>query len=68
MFLQGAVSDMKVGDLVRLEYKDVDLDEKDRKKIGIVKTLTQANIGLIKVLWSSGEQTWCLCKQLEVLA
>ena len=59
---------MKVGDLVRLEYNDGMLDEKVRKKIGIVKTLSQANIGLIKVLWGSGEQTWCLCKQLEVIA
>ena len=40
---------MKIGDLVILEYNGVDLEEKDRKKIGVVKTLSQANIGLIKV-------------------
>ena len=56
---------MEVGDLVILEYKGVDLEEKDRKKIGIVKTLSQANIGLIKVVWSSGDETWCLREQLQ---
>ena len=55
---------MKIGDLVILEYKGVDLEEKDRKKIGIVKTFSQ-NIGLTKVLWSNGEQTWCLQEQLQ---
>ena len=58
---------MKIGDLVVLEYKDVDLEEKDRKKIGIVKTLSKANYGLAKVLWSCGDQTWCLADQLEVI-
>ena len=57
---------MDVGDLVILEYKGVDLEEKDRKKIGIVKTACQAE-GLAIVLWSSGEQTWCLQEQLEVI-
>ena len=56
---------MEVGDLVILEYKGVDLEEKDRKKIGIVKTLSHANIGLIKVVWSSGDETWCLREQLQ---
>ena len=59
--------DMKVGDLVILEYRGVDLEEKDRKKIGIVKSLTQANIGLIKVLWSNGDQTWSLNEQLQAV-
>ena len=58
---------MEVGDLVILEYKGVDLEEKDRKKIGIVKTLSKTNIGMAKVLWSCGEQTWCLREQLEVI-
>ena len=58
---------MKVGDLVILEYKGVDLEEKDRKKIGIVKTLSKASIGMAKVLWSCGEQTWCLQDQMEVI-
>ena len=59
---------MKIGDLVVLEYKDVDLEEKDRKKIGIVKTTSNATLQLAKVLWSCGEQTWCLYEQLEVIA
>ena len=54
--------------MVRLEYKGVDLDEKDRLKIGIVKTLAQRRNELAKVLWSNGDQTWCLCEQLEVIA
>ena len=58
---------MKVGDLVILEYIGVDLEEKDRKKIGIVESLSQANIGLIKVVWSSGDQTWCLQEQLQAV-
>ena len=58
---------MQVGDLVILEYNGVDLKEKDRKKVGIVKDLAQANIGLIKVLWSSGDQTWCLQEQLQAV-
>ena len=59
---------MKIGDLVVLEYKDVDLEEKDRKKIGIVVNNTITTLQLAKVLWSCGEQTWCLYEQLEVLA
>ncbi len=55
---------MKVGDLVILEYKGVDLEEKDRKKIGIV---VRGDVDLAKVLWSSGDQTWCLQEQLEVV-
>ena len=57
---------MKIGDLVILEYKGVDLEEKDRKKIGIVKKFSQ-NIGLFKVLWSSSDETWCLQEQLQVV-
>ena len=55
---------MKVGDLVILEYKGVDLEEKDRKKIGIV---VRSDVDLTKVLWSSGDQTWCMQEQLEVV-
>ena len=55
---------MKVGDLVILEYKGVDLEEKDRKKIGIV---VRGDVDLAKVLWSSGDQTWCMQEQLEVV-
>ena len=58
---------MKIGDLVVLEYKDVDLEEKDRKKIGIVVNNTITTLQLAKVLWSCGEQTWCLYEQLEVI-
>ena len=58
---------MKIGDLVKLEYKGVDLDEKDRLKIGIVKTTSNTTLQLAKVLWSSGDQTWCLYEQLEVI-
>jgi len=59
---------MKIGDLVKLEYKGVDLDEKDRLKIGIVVNNTITTLQLAKVLWSCGEQTWCLYEQLEVIA
>jgi hypothetical protein len=58
---------MKVGDLVILEYKGVDLEEKDRKKIGIVKTTSNTTLQLAKVLWSCGEQTWCLYEQLQTV-
>ncbi len=57
---------MKIGDLVILEYKGVDLEEKDRKKIGIVKTACQVE-GLANVLWSNGDITWCLQEQVEVI-
>ena len=57
---------MKIGDLVILEYKGVNLEEKDRKKIGIVKKARKTT-ELAEVLWSSGEQTWCLQEQLEVI-
>ena len=58
---------MKIGDLVKLEYKGVDLEEKDRLKIGIVKTTSNTTLQLANVLWSCGEQTWCLYEQLEVI-
>ena len=58
---------MKIGDLVKLEYKGVDPDEKDRLKIGIVVNNTITTLQLAKVLWSCGEQTWCLYEQLEVI-
>jgi len=57
---------MKIGDLVILEYKGVDLEEKDRKKIGIVKTFSNA-VGLAKVLWSSGDWQWCMQEQLKTV-
>jgi len=55
---------MKKGDLVILEYNGVDLEEKHRKKIGIVKMAWRE---VVKVLWSDGDQTWCLHEQLEVI-
>jgi len=58
---------MKIGDLVILEYNGVDLEEKDRKKIGIVKTACRIS-EMAKVLWSSGDQTWCMQEQLEVIS
>ena len=60
---------MQVGDLVILEYNGVDLEEKDRKKIGLVKTLAQWNDrnALARVLWSSGDQQWHLQEHLEAV-
>jgi|TARA_R110002124_G_scaffold102256_2_gene250332 hypothetical protein len=59
---------MKIGDLVILEYKGVDLKEKDRLKIGIVKTLyTKDKTDLAQVLWSNGDQTWCIQEQLQAV-
>ncbi len=58
---------MKVGDLVILEYEGVDLKEKERMKIGIVKKFSQ-NIGLFKVLWGNGDEKWCLQEHLEVIS
>ena len=58
---------MKVGDLVVLEYNGVDLEEKDRKKIGIVKEVWEGN-GLAKVLWGNMDQSWNLFGHLEVIA
>ena len=55
---------MKIGDLVILEYKGVDLEEKDALKIGVV---TQALSQMSDVLWSNGEQRWCLNEHLEVI-
>ena len=56
---------MEIGDLVILEYKGVDVEEKDRKKIGIVKVVGHKD--MIKVLWSSGDQKWCLQEQLQTV-
>ena len=58
---------MKIGDLVILEYKGVDLKEKDRMKIGIVKTTSNTTLQLAKVLWSNGDQTWCLYEHLQTV-
>ena len=59
---------MKVGDLVILEYNGVDLEEKDRLKIGIVKTLyTKDKYEMAQVLWGSGDQRWCLQEQLQAV-
>ncbi len=58
---------MKIGDLVILEYKGVDLKEKDRMKIGIVKTTSNTTLQLAKVLWSSGDESWCLYEQLQTV-
>ena len=57
---------MKVDDLVILQYIGVDLKEKDRKKVGIVRKFSQ-DIGLFKVFWSSGDETWCLREQLQAV-
>ena len=58
---------MQVGDLVILEYKGVDLKEKDRLKIGSVKTTSNTTLQLAKVLRSNGDQTWCYPVQLEAV-
>ena len=59
---------MKVGDLVILDYNGVDLKEKDRLKIGIVKTLyTKGKNDLAQVFWGNGDTTWCLQEQVEVI-
>jgi len=58
---------MKIGDLVILEYKGVDLEEKDRKKIGIVRNVEQWRCLCAKVLWSSGEQQWCMQEHLQAV-
>ena len=58
---------MKVGDLVILEYRGVDLEEKDRLKIGIVKDLAQGRNELAKVLWSSSDQQWHLQEHLQAV-
>ncbi len=57
---------MQIGDLVILEYNGVDLEEKDRKKIGIVKTACRTS-EMAKVLWSSGDQQWHLQEHLEMV-
>jgi len=57
---------MQIGDLVILEYNGVDLEEKDRKKIGIVKTACRT-IEMAMVLWSSGDQQWHLQEHLEAV-
>ena len=56
---------MKVGDLVILEYKGVDLEEKERLKIGIVSMLLEHEI--VMVLWSNGKVIWNLKEHLEVI-
>ena len=61
---------MQVGDLVILEYKGVDHEDwfaQYRKKIGIVKELTQLRNKLAKVLWSSGDQQWHLQEHLQAV-
>ena len=54
---------MKIGDLVSIEYNVGAL----KRSIGIVKFLSKANIGLVKVHWSCGDETWCLTEQLKVI-
>ena len=58
---------MKVGDLVILEYNGVDHEEKNRKKIGIVKETAQGKNELAKVLWSSSNQQWHLQEHLQAV-
>ena len=57
---------MKVGDLVILEIRGEEWErcESDGKKIGIVKTILPHGNELAKVLWSCGDETWCLQEQL----
>lgn len=55
---------MKIGDLVSIEYNVGAL----KRSIGIVKILSKANIGLVKIHWSCGDETWCMAEQLEVIA
>ena len=55
---------MKIGDLVSLEYKLGALE----RSIGIVKFLSKANIGLVKIHWICGDETWCMAEQLKVIA
>ena len=57
---------MKVGDLVILEYEGVDLEEKERLKIGIVSMLLKDEIAM--VLWSNGKTIWNLKEHLEVIS
>lgn len=57
---------MKVGDLVILEYEGVDLEEKERLKIGIVSMLLEDEI--VRVLWSHGKTIWNLKEHLEVIS
>ena len=47
---------MKIGDLVKLEYKGVDLDEKDRLKIGIVVNNTITTLQLKEYMFLLDEQ------------
>ena len=50
---------MKVGDLVILKiYK---------RRIGIVKSKAHRDLGLIRVYWQDGDQTWCLSEQLQAV-
>ena len=58
---------MKVGDLVILEYEGVDLEEKERLKIGIVSMLLYDIAEMAKVLWGNGGEKWCLKEHLEVI-
>tara|TARA_R100001443_G_scaffold112718_1_gene126623 strand:+ start:647 stop:841 length:195 start_codon:yes stop_codon:yes gene_type:complete len=60
---------MKIGDLVILEYNGVDLEEKDRLKIGIVKTIhdPKDKYEMAQVLWGSGDLRWCLQEQLKTV-
>ena len=57
---------MKIGDLVILEYNGVDLEEKDTLKIGIVKQVCKTS-EMSKVFWSNKRQLWCLIEHLEVI-
>ena len=57
---------MKIGDLVILEYNGVDLEKKDRLKIGIVKKVCQTS-EMTYVLWSNTYCAWFLFEHLEVI-
>jgi len=57
---------MKVGDLVILEYKGVDLKEQSRKKIGIALERYR-HTTLWLVLWGNGVQGWTMEEQLKAV-
>ena len=59
---------MQIGDLVILEYKGVDHEEKDTKKIGIVKDLAEwSQQPIVEVLWGNGRQQWQLQGHLQAV-
>ena len=60
---------MKVGDLVRLEYRGGDPTEQREKCLGIVIELygNVAHPTLWLIHWSNGESQWVLAEQLKLV-